>query len=162
MALNCRRDGRECGSRADITIAIFKYLSKLGYRKFRAFTFSVSMCRSGSYISRGREITLGSRLSSPLPPRLASSPRPGWMGNASSSPETRLSWSERSITCSTTRCVTPLACCTLPQQPSMVAPRIARRLVYVTVRKLVVFSRQANTCRPTKIESKLRQEDRIT
>jgi hypothetical protein len=46
--------------------------------KFRAFTFRLSMCRSGTYMSRGRAIGLGSRLSSPLPPCL----RQRWIANS--------------------------------------------------------------------------------
>src|SRR6202012_3779894 len=97
--------------------------------KFRALPFSVSICKSGSYISRGRAIGFGSRLSSPLPPRLASSPRPDKNGNASSFPDTRPSAADKSFACSTIRWVTPLACCTLPRQPSMEAPRIAAILL---------------------------------
>jgi NADPH:quinone reductase-like Zn-dependent oxidoreductase len=58
----------------------------------------VSICKSGSYISRGLIGGLGSRLSRPLPPCLASWPRPADSGNPSSRPETVLSWLDRSLT----------------------------------------------------------------
>ena len=67
------------------------------HRKFRAFSLIVSMCRSGTYMSRGLAIGRGSRLSGPWPPCLASSPRPGTSGKASSSPETVFRSAVRSI-----------------------------------------------------------------
>src|SRR5712671_6658371 len=87
----------------------------------------VSMSRSGTYISLGFVMVLGSRLSEPLPPCLASSPRPAVSGNGASRLDTALRSAVKSTTCSTIRWMTSLACCTLPRQPSMVALRIAPR-----------------------------------
>ena len=98
------------------------------YRKFRARTFSVSICMSGSYMSRGLTAGLGSRLSRPLPPCLASSPRPADSGNALVEARHAANSADRSCTLLDDQMNDAVgAAAPVPRHPSIVAPRIARR-----------------------------------